>query len=199
MGRCQPRHPKRHAPRRRPHHDVGRPRGHHRRVVRTRRLTEGYTPRPAVGVAQLVELLVVVQVVAGSSPVAHPSWARRCSAGPGCTRSGTRWRATSKAPAGPRGTSQVRSERSRAPKRYLYGSLTRRKSNVWAPPSAARSSACRRARCPCRGARTSDPRRQWAELPPVLRRLCPPLRLGQRGVSPAKHKPLLEVESRGDR
>jgi hypothetical protein len=26
-----------------------------------------------VGVAQLVELLVVVQVVAGSSPVAHPS------------------------------------------------------------------------------------------------------------------------------
>jgi hypothetical protein len=28
---------------------------------------------PAVGVAQLVELLVVVQVVAGSSPVAHPS------------------------------------------------------------------------------------------------------------------------------
>ena len=27
----------------------------------------------AVGVAQLVELLVVVQAVAGSSPVAHPS------------------------------------------------------------------------------------------------------------------------------
>ena len=34
---------------------------------------EGYTSSPAVGVAQLVELLVVVQVVAGSSPVAHPS------------------------------------------------------------------------------------------------------------------------------
>ena len=33
----------------------------------------GYTSSPAVGVAQLVELLVVVQVVAGSSPVAHPS------------------------------------------------------------------------------------------------------------------------------
>ena len=37
-----------------------------------------------------------------------------------------------------------------------------------------------------------------AELP-VLGRLCPPLRLGQRGLSAAKHKPLLEVESRGDR
>jgi hypothetical protein len=33
-----------------------------------------------VGVAQLVELLVVVQAVAGSSPVAHPhkAAARRC-------------------------------------------------------------------------------------------------------------------------
>ena len=32
-----------------------------------------------MGVAQLVELLVVVQVVAGSSPVAHPSWKpRKC-------------------------------------------------------------------------------------------------------------------------
>ena len=35
-----------------------------------------YTASPAVGVAQLVELLVVVQVVAGSSPVAHPSRTR---------------------------------------------------------------------------------------------------------------------------
>ena len=33
----------------------------------------GTLQRRAVGVAQLVELLVVVQVVAGSSPVAHPS------------------------------------------------------------------------------------------------------------------------------
>ena len=38
---------------------------------------EVYTPKPAVGVAQLVERLVVVQVVAGSSPVAHPSWKPR--------------------------------------------------------------------------------------------------------------------------
>lgn len=29
--------------------------------------------RPVVGVAQLVELLVVVQAVVGSSPIAHPS------------------------------------------------------------------------------------------------------------------------------
>jgi hypothetical protein len=32
-----------------------------------------YIEERAVSVAQLVELLVVVQVVAGSSPVAHPS------------------------------------------------------------------------------------------------------------------------------
>jgi hypothetical protein len=33
-----------------------------------------YRPfRPVVGVAQLVELLVVVQAVGGSSPLAHPS------------------------------------------------------------------------------------------------------------------------------
>ncbi len=30
-------------------------------------------PQPVVGVAQLVELLVVVQAVVGSSPIAHPS------------------------------------------------------------------------------------------------------------------------------
>ncbi len=33
---------------------------------------DGYPCSRTVGVAQLVELLVVVQVVAGSSPVAHP-------------------------------------------------------------------------------------------------------------------------------
>ena len=40
---------------------------------RTGRRRRGYTRLRAVGVAQLVELLVVVQAVAGSSPVAHPS------------------------------------------------------------------------------------------------------------------------------
>ncbi len=33
-----------------------------------------------VGVAQLVELSVVVRVVAGSSPVAHPIFSTRCRA-----------------------------------------------------------------------------------------------------------------------
>src|SRR4051794_32879192 len=40
--------------------------------------TVHYTGRPAVGVAQLVELLVVVQAVGGSSPLAHPQ--RACVA-----------------------------------------------------------------------------------------------------------------------
>ena len=101
-------------------------------------------------------LLVVVQVVAGSSPVAHPSLVSRSrSASAGglrsavrCRRSRTQWRVASRAPAAPRGTSQVRSYRSRAPKRYLYGSLPRRKSNVCAPSSAARSSACRTSTLP---------------------------------------------------
>ena len=35
----------------------------------------------AVGVAQLVELLVVVQAVGGSSPLAHPLWKPRCDGG----------------------------------------------------------------------------------------------------------------------
>ena len=49
--------------------------GVHAALPRRGVLTAGRaTLRPrAVGVAQLVELLVVVQVVAGSSPVAHPS------------------------------------------------------------------------------------------------------------------------------
>ena len=97
-----------------------------------------------------------MQVVGGSRPVAHPSLVSRSrSASAGRLRFGldrrrsrTRWRAASTAPAAPRGTSQVRSYRLRAPKRYLYGSLPRRKSNVCAPSSAARSSACRTSTLP---------------------------------------------------
>ena len=42
-------------------------------IARTARPPTARFPPHAVGVAQLVELLVVVQAVAGSSPVAHPS------------------------------------------------------------------------------------------------------------------------------